>query len=180
MTFVSALSSLGDDKCSIFGCAWAGGLCLDVGDACDSTACRDAYLVAHLHCHKETIQTDCSVFGCAWAGALCLDVGGACDRTVCKDAYDIAHLHCKPSMKPTSKHLSSNLGAAAAYQFSYCQTGSYTGPATFSCSEYANMTVSGPMDDTKCMQVCNATAGPSCGGKVRKWKWMQCSLWVFG
>merc|ERR1711865_1156748 len=40
--------------CSIGGCAWAGMLCLDVGDACYTTACKAAYTVAHLHCNKTT------------------------------------------------------------------------------------------------------------------------------
>jgi len=38
--------------CSILGCAWAGMICLEVGEACDTTACFDAYKVAHLHCGK--------------------------------------------------------------------------------------------------------------------------------
>ena len=40
--------------CSILGCAWAGGLCLDVGSACDTTSCRDAYKAAFAlrHCNK--------------------------------------------------------------------------------------------------------------------------------
>merc|ERR1712216_446016 len=32
--------------CSVLGCAWAGGLCLEVGSACDTTACNDAYKAA--------------------------------------------------------------------------------------------------------------------------------------
>ena len=39
--------------CSIFGCAWAGGLCLEVGEACNTPACSEAYKVAHLHCKSE-------------------------------------------------------------------------------------------------------------------------------
>jgi hypothetical protein len=41
--------------CSVLGCAWAGGLCLDVGEACDDkTACKDAYKAASFlrHCNK--------------------------------------------------------------------------------------------------------------------------------
>ena len=46
-------SSEAESDCSVLGCAWAGGLCLDVGDACDTAACKGAYKVAHLHC-KDT------------------------------------------------------------------------------------------------------------------------------
>lgn len=42
--------------CSVGGCAWAGGLCLDVGSACDDrAACKYAYKLAHLHCKNSSL-----------------------------------------------------------------------------------------------------------------------------
>ena len=44
--------------CSVLGCGWAGGLCLDVGDACDTTACHDAYEIAFKlrGCNKTNVR----------------------------------------------------------------------------------------------------------------------------
>ena len=60
MSLVLGATALPKSDCSVLGCAWAGGLCLDVGDACDTTACRDAYKAAFMlrHCNKtETTVT---------------------------------------------------------------------------------------------------------------------------
>merc|ERR1712216_803229 len=103
MVVMLAFVAQARSECSVVGCAWAGGLCMEVGGACDAVACRGAYKLAHLQCKKNPNNSTCSVAGCTYFGGLCMDVGSSCDAVACREAYKLARLHCKPPQPPRKK-----------------------------------------------------------------------------